>query len=281
MTFKKKGNQLVTDLYVKLTDTNQYQHASSVHFPHCKKSIPFSQALHLNWIFSENAFFDKGCNDLEVWLKEWGYSDKLVRGQILNARKCLRSEVWNKQKSVGSNNKFVFNITHHQLLSKLKNVLSDIHLPLTPDREHGKVFERIPIVGFRIAKSLKSILVRVRVASLEKKKGSCRSCGCTRRKICEHVVTTETFRSFSTQREYCIKPDNLNCRSNNVVYLFHAKHVLNNTQVVRKVSDLDLTITGISLKGILSNKCHFMLILRMINMVLVIGKLLSLTKQTV
>ena len=28
---------------------------------------------------------------------------------------------------------------------------------------------------------------------------------------------------FSTQREYCIKPDNLNWRSNNVVYLFSCK----------------------------------------------------------
>ena len=39
-------------------------------------------------------------------------------------------------------------------------------------------------------------------------------------KLCEHVVATETFRSFNTQREYFINPDNLNCCSNNVVYLF-------------------------------------------------------------
>ena len=55
------------------------------------------------------------------------------------------------------------------MLSKLKNVLSEIHLLLTPYREHGKVFERIPIVGFRRAKSLKDILVRAKVAPLEKK----------------------------------------------------------------------------------------------------------------
>ena len=160
---------------------------------------------------------------------------------------------------------------------------SEIRLQLTSYREHGKVFERIPIAGFRWAKSLKYIVVRVKVAPLEKKKGSCRSCGGTRCEICKHVVTTETFRSFSTQREYCIKPDNLNCRSNNVVYLFSCKTFINNTQVVRKVSDLDLTIisqpTGVSLKGIPSSKRHFTHTLRMRNiMVWVIGKLLSLTK---
>ena len=102
------------------------------------------------------------------------------------------------------------------MLSKLKNVLSEIHLLLTPEREHGKVFERIPIVGFRRAKSLKYILVRGKVAPLEKKIG-------TRCEICKHVVTTERFRSFSIQREYYIRPDNLNCCSNNVVYLFSCK----------------------------------------------------------
>ena len=81
----------------------------------------------------------------------------------------------------------------------------------------------IPINGFRRAKSLKHILVRAKIAPLEKKKGSCRSCGGNRCEICKHVVTTETFRSFSDQREYCIKPDNLNYRSNNVVFLFSGK----------------------------------------------------------
>ena len=77
----KKGNQLVTDLYVKPTDTHQYLHASSCHASsHCKKSMSFGQALRLNRICSENVFFD---NELEVWVKERGYSGKLVRGQIL------------------------------------------------------------------------------------------------------------------------------------------------------------------------------------------------------
>ena len=65
---------------------------------------------------------------------------------------------------------------YHLVFSKLKNVLSEIHLLLTPDREHGKVFEKVPIIGFRRAKSLKDILVRATVAPLEKKKGCCRSC---------------------------------------------------------------------------------------------------------
>ena len=128
--------------------------------------------MRLNRICSENAFFDKRCHELEVWLKERDFSDKLVREQILKARKFSRSEVLNKRKSVGNNNRFVSNIAYHPVLSKLKNVLSEIHLLLTPEKEHGKVFERISIVGFRRPKSMKDILVRAKVSPLEKKKGS-------------------------------------------------------------------------------------------------------------
>ena len=87
----KKGNQLVTDLYVKPTDTHQYLPATLCHVSHCEKLIPFSQALRLNRTCSENAFFDKLCNEWEIWLKERGYSDKLVRGQIRKTRKFWRS----------------------------------------------------------------------------------------------------------------------------------------------------------------------------------------------
>ena len=57
---------------------------------------------------------------------------------------------------------------------------------------------------------MKGILVRAKVVPLEKQKGCCRSCGGTRGKICKHLKTTETFKFFSTKKQYCIKPDSLN-----------------------------------------------------------------------
>ena len=75
----KNSNQLVIDLFVKLTDIYQCIFSSSYHVCQSKKSIHFSQVLRLNRICSENVFFDYQCNELEVWLKERGYSDKLIR----------------------------------------------------------------------------------------------------------------------------------------------------------------------------------------------------------
>ena len=55
------------------------------------------------------------------------------------------------------------------MLLKLKNFLYEIHLLSTPDLKHGKVFEKVPIVEFTRAKSLKKIIVRVKAIPLEKK----------------------------------------------------------------------------------------------------------------
>ena len=76
------GNEcfmITIDVFVKSTDKHQYLHATSCHVYNSTKSIPYSQALRFNRICSENQFFDKRCNDLEVWLKNRGYNERLVR----------------------------------------------------------------------------------------------------------------------------------------------------------------------------------------------------------
>ena len=62
-----KDGKIITDLHVKPRDTHQYLDSSSSHLYHCKRSIPYSQALRLNIICSNNVFFDQRCNELEYW----------------------------------------------------------------------------------------------------------------------------------------------------------------------------------------------------------------------
>ena len=223
VSVRKTNKQLVTDLYIKPTDTHQYLHASSCHVYHSKKSIPYSQALRLNRICSENSSYDKRCNELEVWLRERGYSDKLVRQQILKARTHKRKDLLNNMKDKRNDYQLVFNITYYPYFSKLKDTMSFLHLLLTPDQEHQKVFHKVPIIGFRRAKSLKDILVRAKVPPLQKNEGFCGPCKKPRCEICKHMVNTNSFKSTTTQRTYFIRPENLKCSSENVVYLFTCK----------------------------------------------------------
>ena len=65
-----------TDLFVKPADTHRFLDPISSHPYHCKKRIPYSQALGLSRICSDNTNFDKRCNDLEKWLIQRGCNEK-------------------------------------------------------------------------------------------------------------------------------------------------------------------------------------------------------------
>ena len=78
LNIKLIDGELKTDLFVKPTDTHQFLDPTSSHTYHCNKGIPYSQALRLNRICSDNTNFDKRCNDLEKWLIERGYNEKMV-----------------------------------------------------------------------------------------------------------------------------------------------------------------------------------------------------------
>ena len=88
------GN-IVTDLYVKPTDTYQYLDSSSCHPYHYRKSTPYSQALRLKRVCSNNAFNDQRCNKLECclrgdsWLQE--YSERIEEQKLSGVLKILRN----------------------------------------------------------------------------------------------------------------------------------------------------------------------------------------------
>ena len=109
VTVSLVGRNITTDLYVKPTDSHQYLHSSSCHPYHCKKGIPYSQALRLNRICSDPNSFDIRCNDLEKWLIERGYSEREVRKQILRARGFSRDSLLDRENTREEQNKITFN----------------------------------------------------------------------------------------------------------------------------------------------------------------------------
>ena len=88
----------MTDLFVKRTDMDQFLDSCFSQPYHCKKRIPYSQALRLNRIYSDSESFDKGCNDLEGWLMERGYDGNMIRKQISRAREYSRKRIFLKEK---------------------------------------------------------------------------------------------------------------------------------------------------------------------------------------
>ena len=159
--------------------------------------------MRLNRICSDISFFDKRCNELESWLIRRGYNEKKVRDKVLAARKHNRIELLNKEKSE-KQKKLVLNITYHPALKRLGSILKHIHVLLACDKEHKKVFQDIPIVGFKRGKSLKDLLVRAKVPPVCNLKGGSSKCLGKRCGVCTFVENTTEFTS-KTGKTYDIR----------------------------------------------------------------------------
>ena len=147
-------------------DTHQFLDLASSHPYHCKKGIPYSQALRLNRICSDNENFDKCCKYLEKWLIKRGYKDKMIRNQISRAREHSRNDLLEREKPQMSEQKLTFNNTYYPAFQNVRTIMEELHILLTPNKEHKKSFSNVPAIGFRNDKSLKEFLVRAKYPNL-------------------------------------------------------------------------------------------------------------------
>ena len=153
-------------------------------------------------------------------------NEKVIRQQILKARKFTRKDLLNQDSETKGRNKLVFNFTCHPPYSKLKHIFSNINLLLTPDAQYRKFLPEVPIVGFKGGKSLKDLLVRTKVPVEKETDG--KSCG-SQGKRCE-VFTFLKERNTFTNKEgsdtYKIREGlDLDCNSENVIYLITCKEI--------------------------------------------------------
>ena len=137
----------------KPTDIHQYLLSFCCHSFYGKNGIPYRQALRLDKICSNNEFFDERCNDLEKYLLERGYSEKMVRKKILRARDIPREATSEKVNNLEKQNKITFNTTYHPVLQDVREILQELHLTLASDDAHNKVF---PDVLWLVSKLIKT-----------------------------------------------------------------------------------------------------------------------------
>ena len=114
-------------------DSHQYLHTSLCHPYHCLKSVLYSQALRLSGICLKSAFYENRFNQLEKWLSDRDYKQKLVREQILKERAFSREIFLNNEINPPVKNRLALNLT---LLRDFQIVLNEVEILLTPNKEH-------------------------------------------------------------------------------------------------------------------------------------------------
>ena len=100
--------------------------------------------------------------------------------------------------------------------------MEELHILLTPNKEHRKVFPDVPVVGFLNGKSLKDYLVRAKLSKLEES-GKREPCGKKSCLVCDSISTSTTFTTEACQETFKIQKGPLNCDSEKVLYLLKCK----------------------------------------------------------
>ena len=119
LNIKLIDGELKIGLFVKPTDTHQFLDPISSNPYYCKKGIPYSQASSFN--------FDKR-NDLEKWLVERGYNEKMIPKQILRARNHSINDFLEREKPQMSEEELIFNITYYPAFQNVRAVVEELHI---------------------------------------------------------------------------------------------------------------------------------------------------------
>ena len=68
---------------------------------------------------------------------------------------------------MSSEKKLKFRITYCRTFQNVRGIMEELHILLTHDKEHKKVFPNVSVVGFQNDKSLQEYLVRAKLPKLE------------------------------------------------------------------------------------------------------------------
>ena len=130
----------------------------------------------------------------------------------------------NRERTLQEKTQVTFNLTYYPVFKEVRKILKELHLLLTPDQVHKKVFLEVPIIGFKNANSLKDHLVRAVLPQLDREgtskpcEGANRSC-----EVCEPSKDTTKFKKAESEENFDILKGPLDCNWNNLIYLFECK----------------------------------------------------------
>ena len=72
--------------------------------------------------------------------------------------------------------KMTLNITYYTAFQNVRSIMEELHILLTPNKEHKETFPNVPVIGFRNEKCLKGYLGRAKLCKPEES-GRCEPCG--------------------------------------------------------------------------------------------------------
>ena len=148
------------DLFKKATDRNQYLLTNSIHPPDCFKIIPFSLALTIITICSQQEERDQRLQELKEFLVARKYKPSLIDASIRRAKAIPRTQALKKVVTTKHTRRPVFAVTFDPRLPDLPEMQRKHWRSMTGQDEHlATVFPDPPLVAFKRQKNLIDYLI--------------------------------------------------------------------------------------------------------------------------
>ena len=218
--------QLQTTLYTKPTDTHNYLHFKSAHPKHLIDSLPYSQALRIRRICSQNDELITQSDNLNRLFIAQGYKLSLVEEQINKAITKDRKDTLNlthKKKT----NRIPLITTFNRTLPPITSILHNRWNILQLKPHLKDIFNEPAMLTFRRPINLKELIgsnyiIDNKVIRKRYQRRLtvqfCQPCNTANSLCCKHVPTTNSFKSNVTNVSYNIY-HKTNCKSRNIIYL--------------------------------------------------------------
>ena len=141
---------------------------------------------------------------------ERGYNEKMIRKQILRACEHLRNDLLEREKQQMSEQKIAFNITYYPAFQNVRAIMEELHILLTPNKEHKKVFPNVPVIGFQNGKSFKDFSDKATLPKLNGT-GRCEQCGKKTCLVCDFISTARNFTTEACHESFKTLSGPLTC----------------------------------------------------------------------
>lgn len=112
------------------------------------------------------SFYHNRCNQLEKWLSNGNYKQKLAREQTLKARAVSMDTLLNNKSKPQVMDHLVHDLTQPSLLKGFQKVLNEVLILLTLMQEQNTEFgEKPPMIRWRNARILQDYLLRTKTTN--------------------------------------------------------------------------------------------------------------------
>ena len=216
-----KENQIITDLYRKPTDRNQYLLTNSCHSPECLTNIPYSLALRITRICSETDTREMRYNELKQLLISRKYKIGLIDSAIDKARKIPRQQALKRVAKPTQTKRPIFVVTFDPRLPNLSQIQNRHWRSMTTQDFYLKsVYPEPPLLAYKRQRNISDMLIRAKLpppikAYPERKLLGVTKCG-KQCPVCPFIKEGKYIKGPNKTWNIAEKVD---CNTNNIIYL--------------------------------------------------------------